>query len=165
MTAPELQLRLVVDTALPRLEAITDDAAARPRAPGKWSRKEIVGHLIDSASNNHQRFVRAQFTDDLICAPYDQDTWVSTQRYRTAEWRDLVVLWSQFNRHLARVMEAIPPEIRSRARDRHNLDEVAFVTIPRSEPATLEYFMRDYVVHLEHHLAQIMDSADQPSTL
>ena len=127
-----------------------------PRAPGKWSRKEIVGHLIDSASNNHQRFVRAQFTDDLLCASYDQETWVASQRYQSAPWRELVALWSGFNLHLARVIEAIPDEIRSRPRIRHNLHEVAFRTVPANEPTTLEYFMRDYVAHLEHHLEQIL---------
>ncbi|MGH7621314.1 MAG: DinB family protein, partial [Gemmatimonadaceae bacterium] len=105
MITPELQLRLIVSMAQPRLEAITDDVASQPRAPGKWSRKEIVGHLIDSASNNHQRFVRAQFTDDLICAPYDQDAWVSTQRYGAAPWRDLIALCAHFNVQIARVMD------------------------------------------------------------
>jgi hypothetical protein len=155
MTAPETQLRSDVADATPRLEAISDAAASVPRAPGKWSRKEIVGHLIDSASNNHQRFVRAQFNDDLVSVPYDQDASVSAQRYRDAPWVELVSLWEHFNLHLARVIESIPREIRDRKRTRHNLNQVAFHTIPADEPATLEYFMRDYVAHLEHHLAQI----------
>jgi hypothetical protein len=155
MTAPEAQLRSDVADATPRLEAISDAAASVPRAPGKWSRKEIVGHLIDSASNNHERFVRAQFSDELISSPYDQDEWVSAQRYRDAPWVELVSLWAHFNLHLARVIESIPREIRDRRRARHNLHEVAFHRIPADEPATLEYFMRDYVAHIEHHLAQI----------
>jgi hypothetical protein len=155
MTAPEAQLRSDVRDATPRLESITDAAASVPRAPGKWSRKEIVGHLIDSASNNHQRFVRAQFSDELISPTYDQDAWVSSQRYRDASWGELVSLWAHFNLHLARVMESIPWEIRDRKRTRHNLSQVAFHAVPADEPATLEYFMRDYVAHLEHHLAQI----------
>lgn len=155
MTAPEVQLRSDVASATPRLEVISDAAASVPRAPGKWSRKEIVGHLIDSASNNHQRFVRAQFSDDLISPPYDQDAWVSAQRYRDAPWNELVSLWAHFNLQLARVIESIPRVIRNRERARHNLHEVAFHTIPPDQPATLEYFMRDYVAHLEHHLAQI----------
>lgn len=155
MITPEAHLRHTVSSAMPRLAAIADAAASMPRAPGKWSRKEIVGHLIDSASNNHERFVRAQFTDDLLCPTYDQDAWVRVQRYREAPWRELVALWSHFNVQLARVIEATPREIRARPRERHNLDRVAFRPLPATEPATLEYFMRDYVVHLEHHLAQI----------
>ena len=155
MTPPETQLRSVIGDARPRLDAISDDAASAPRAPGKWSRKEIVGHLIDSASINHQRFVRAQLSDDLISPPYDQDAWVRVQRYGDAPWTELVRLWAHFNLHLARAMESIPRDIRDRKRTRHNLHEVAFHAIPADEPATLEYFMRDYVAHLEHHLAQI----------
>ena len=157
MITPEAHLRSTISAALPRLTAITDAAAALPRAPGKWSRKEIVGHLIDSASNNHERFVRAHFSDDLICPTYDQDAWVRVQRYGAAPWGELVVLWSHFNTQLARVIEATPSEIRRRSRARHNLDRVAFRRLAPGEPATLEYFMSDYVVHLEHHLAQILD--------
>jgi hypothetical protein len=156
MITAESHLRDTVAKALPALAAISDAAASVPRAPGKWSRKEIVGHLIDSASNNHERFVRAQFTDDLICPTYDQDAWVRAQRYGDAPWDELVALWSHFNVQLARVIEATPSEIRARPRLRHNLDRVAFVPPPEGTPATLEYFMRDYVVHLEHHLAQIL---------
>jgi hypothetical protein len=156
MIAPEAQLRDTVSKATPRLVAITDAAAAMPCAPGKWSRKEIVGHLIDSASNNHERFVRAQFTDDLLCPTYDQDAWVRVQRYRDAPWSELVALWSHFNMQLARVIEAMPMESRERPRASHNLDRVAFNLVPANEPTTLEYFMRDYVAHLEHHLAQIL---------
>jgi hypothetical protein len=158
MDTPESRLRRVIANAKPRLEAFSDAHAAVPRAPGKWSRKEIVGHLIDSASNNHQRFVRAQFTDELICPTYDQDAWVRSQRYRDAPWSELVSLLTLFNLQLARVMDAIPAEIRTKPRARHNLDQVAFRRIPASEPATLEYFMEDYMVHLEHHLAQIFES-------
>jgi len=155
MTAPELRLEQIVTAATPRLTSISDADASRPRSEGKWSRKEIVGHLIDSASNNHERFVRACFSDHLICPTYDQDAWVRAQRYDKAPWRELLSLWSLFNLHLARVMAAIPVEVRTLRRSRHNLHETAFRMIPSSEPATLEYFMDDYVDHLEHHLAQI----------
>ena len=66
MIPPEERLRAAIANASPPLAAISDADAAKPRAPGKWSPKQIIGHLIDSASNNHQRFVRANFTDDLI---------------------------------------------------------------------------------------------------
>jgi hypothetical protein len=159
MTAPELQLEQIVVAATPKLCSTSEADASRPRSDGKWSRKEIVGHLIDSASNNHERFVRAQFSDDLVCPTYDQDEWVRVQNYVRAPWAELVTLWSLYNLHLTRVIAAIPPEVRSRRRVRHNLHEVAFRAIPASEPATLEYFMQDYVVHLEHHLAQIFAAA------
>jgi hypothetical protein len=115
----------------------------------------VIGHLIDSASNNHQRFVRAQFQEDLVFSGYEQDAWVSVQRYRDAPWEELIALWRSYNLHIARVMEAVPKDERVRLRARHNLDELAWKTVPPNEPASLDYFMSDYVSHLRHHLAQI----------
>jgi len=150
-----VELREAVRDAKPFLEKLSDEESARSPAPGKWCPREIIGHLIDSASNNHQRFVRAQFKDDLIFQGYEQDKWVSVQQYREAPWSELIALWELFNLHLARVMEIVPNDERVRPRARHNLDELAWKPVPRDEPATLDYFMRDYVGHLRHHLAQI----------
>ena len=156
MTAVETELRDAVESFTPRLLALSEAQASRPPAPGKWSPKEVIGHLIDSASNNHQRFVRAQFMDDLVFPGYAQEDWVAAQRYRDAPWPDLVALWRLYNLHLARVIEAVPAPVRQRSRARHNLHEVAWTAVPESQPATLEYFMRDYVGHLRHHVAQIL---------
>jgi DinB family protein len=148
-----------VDRAVPVLRALGDDGSVRHPAPGKWSPREVVGHLIDSASNNHQRFVRAQLQDDLIFLGYDQAAWVSLQRYADAPWDELVTLWAAFNHHLARVMASTPAEVRLRPRARHNLHDLAWMPVPQDQPATLDYFMRDYVGHLRHHLRQVLDVA------
>jgi DinB family protein len=155
---PDYAIELVdiVDRVTPRLLDISDEGSARRPAPGKWSPREIVGHLVDSASNNHQRFVRAQWQDDLVVQGYAQDGWVAAQRYQDAPWTEIVMLWAHFNRHLARVMEAVPDEIRLRPRHRHNLHQMAWQPVLETEPATLDYFMRDYVGHLKHHVRQIL---------
>jgi hypothetical protein len=150
-----VQLREAIGRATPLLRAIGDDASRVAPAPGKWCPREVIGHLIDSASNNHQRFVRAQFQDDLVFSGYEQDAWVSVQRYRDAPWDELIALWRNFNLHIARIMEAVPKDERIRPRARHNLDQLAWRAISREQPATLDYFMSDYVAHLKHHLAQI----------
>ncbi len=129
---------------------------AKP-APGKWSVKEIIGHLIDSASNNHQRFVRAQFTNELVFEGYGQDDWVSAQNYQQTNWHELLILWRGFNLQLAHVMQNVPDDIRTRARTVHNLHQIAFHTLPEELPTSLDYFMGDYVLHLKHHLKQIDD--------
>ena len=155
MEKVEDALRRTVTEAAPRLRALTDaQAAARP-APGKWSPREVLGHLIDSASNNHGRFVRAQLTDDFVFPGYAQDVWVRLQRYQDAPWPELVELWRLLNLQVVRVIAAMPESVRTKPRARHNLHEIAWKTVPESEPTTLEYFLRDYVGHLEHHLAQI----------
>jgi hypothetical protein len=128
-----------------------------------WSPKEIVGHLIDSAANNHGRFVRAQFTDDLVFEGYAQEEWVAAQNYRGASWPALVELWRLYNLHLAHVMEHARHEELARPRHPHSLDRIAWQLVDAREPATLEYLMRDYVGHLKHHLAQIFaPGADAP---
>jgi hypothetical protein len=136
------------------LRRLTDAQARRRPAPGKWSIKEIVGHLIDSAANNHRRFVLAQFQDTLVFPGYAQDAWVRDQRYQDADWPFQVALWAGYNQHLVHVVRAIPPALLERPRPEHNLDELAWRPVPRTEPATLGYLIEDYVAHIEHHLAQ-----------
>jgi hypothetical protein len=149
--------RATVTRSAERMLAISDRDASVPRAPGKWSRKEIVGHLIDSAANNHARFVRAQSSDDLMFAGYDQEAWVRLQRYIDRRWEELVALWRDYNLHLASVMRAADGRAVDRPRTRHTLDTIAFVSVPAGEAATLAYLMRDYVAHLEHHVRQVLD--------
>jgi hypothetical protein len=156
MQNPGKSLRQIIDQAAPKLLKISADRAATPSQAGKWSPAEIIGHLIDSASNNHGRFLRAQQTDELIGLPYDQDFWVQQQGYRTADWHELVQLWAAFNRQLARLMDATPEEILVKKRTKHNLDQIAYKTVPADQSVTLHYFMVDYVAHLEHHLGQVL---------
>jgi hypothetical protein len=158
------EFRQTVDRAAGRLLEYSDADAARRPVPGKWSRKEIIGHLIDSACNNHGRFVRAQLQDDLVFPGYDQDAWVRVQRYQDRPWADLVALWQSYNRQIAHVMATADAAQLTRQRARHNLDELAWQTVSALQPTTLEYFMRDYVDHLNHHLQQAIPDDDQRRT-
>lgn len=161
MTECYEDLRQAIAEAAPRLLAIGSAASAvRPR-DGAWSAREIIGHLIDSAANNHPRFVRGQLEDHLDFPGYAQEEWVSVQQYQSLEWKDLVGLWRLYNLHLASVMEAAPAEVRHRLHTRHSLHRIAWKPVPASEPATLDYLMRDYVGHLRHHLAQIFGLTDR----
>jgi hypothetical protein len=136
-------LRQTIDAAAPKLRAISDVAATTPLAPGKWSRKEIVGHLIDSASNNHQRFVRAQEGASLSFPPYEQNHWSASQHCNERPWSALVDLWHAYNAHLAHVIAHIP-----------DAKLAVPCVIESATPVTLEFLVTDYVVHLRHHLGQ-----------
>jgi hypothetical protein len=138
------ELAETIDRAAPRLAGLTASEAGARRAPGAWSRLEILGHLIDSAANNHQRFVRARQAP-LVFPGYDQEHWVRAQAYDQAEWKDLVTLWESYNRHLLHIMSATPEGARGTR-----------CTIGAGEPVTLEFLMSDYVAHLRHHLRQIL---------
>jgi DinB family protein len=153
------EFRSILDRATPALLALSDDRTTTHPAAGKWSPREVIGHLIDSASNNHQRFVRARFQNDLVLAGYDQDAWVALQKYQDEPWSELVTLWRAFNVHLAHVMESIPASVRQREHGRHNLHEINWKPVTADKPATLDDLMEDYVGHLKHHLRQILGSS------
>lgn len=144
-----------VEDASARLLAMTDRQLATRGAEGDWSAKEILGHLVDSAANNHQRFVRGQFEEDLVFPGYEQDDWVRAQRYSDEPWPLLVNLWKFYNLHLAHVMRSAPEDVRRAPRTRHNFHVIGFAPVSADEPSTLEHLMRDYVGHLKHHLRQI----------
>ena len=137
-------LRNEVDVAVPKLRALSDAHAASVLSVGKWSAKQVLGHLIDSAANNHQRFIRVQAEADLSLPGYAQDFWVDTQRYSERTWPDLIELWSSYNRHLAHVISHIP-EPKGDVR----------CTIGDGPPVTLRFVALDYVGHVQHHLRQI----------
>ena len=140
------RLKAEVDGAKPRLQAIADEPAATPRSAGKWSRQLILGHLIDSAANNHQRFVRAQAVPELHLPGYAQEHWVASQRYAERRWTDLIEFWSAYNHHLAHVIASIPESLRDTP-----------CRIGDSPPVSLSYIALDYVGHVQHHLHQIFD--------
>ena len=150
-----------IDLASARLQQINELDSAQPRAKDHWSAKQIIGHLIDSAANNHARFVLGQLKDDLIFAGYDQDGWVKTNHYQQEPWPQLVDLWRAYNLHLHHLITHADMSKLNTPCTLHTLQEIAFKAVPKSEPVTLEYLMKDYVDHLKHHLAQILGSAEQ----
>jgi len=146
MSEASRKLQAALEEALPTLRSLSEPEADRARAPGKWTRKEILGHLIDSAFNNHQRFVRAQQADRYVGPGYDQNAWVSLQGYRERSWSDLLALWEAANRHLVHVMARVRPERLG-----------GECVVGDDPPATLDWWMNDYTRHLRHHLAQIFE--------
>ena len=147
--------RETVENSAARLLTISASASGTAPAPGKWSPREVIGHLVDSASNNHQRFVRAQFTEDLEFNGYEQAEWVGAQGYNEESWEHLIQLWKLYNLHLLHLISRISDEQLTKQRRKHNLHQIAWQTVPATEPVTLEYFIRDYLAHLKHHLRQI----------
>ena len=137
-------LREEVARAAELFRSLGEPDVSRDRGLGKWVKKEILGHLIDSGANNHQRLVRAQFTSPLVWPGYDQDAWVSVHRYRERPWIELVDLWVALNGQVVAVIAAVPTE---------KLQTPCI--IGDREPKTLEWWMRDYLRHLKHHVEQI----------
>ncbi len=146
-----LELENTVDVACKQLGNIPDETTEARSYPGAWSVKEIVGHLIDSATNNHQRFVRLQVSDGLLFPDYsqDNDAWVSIQEYQQTSWNDLLSLWQHFNNHLARVIRSV------------NQQCLGHKWVMEEETSvTLAELMDDYPRHLNDHLQQIRERID-----
>jgi hypothetical protein len=138
------ELLQIVETSATKLKRLDARVVGVKSDPAKWSIQEILGHLVDSAANNHQRFVRAQAGGNLVFPDYAQDTWVRVQGYDGSPWPELVELWRLYNRHLAQVITRIP-----------EAKKAVECRIGEDEPVSLQYLAEDYVVHLKHHLAQI----------
>ena len=153
--------RDTIVSAKARLNDIPEAQSRQKSSPDDWSPAEVLGHLIDSAANNHQRLVRAQFTDDLVFSGYEQNQWVNSQKYSDESWSDVIQLWSAYNLHLLHVASVIPEDVLTKARSPHTLDQIAFNLVEKNDPATLEYLIRDYVDHLRHHLKQIFAEGKQ----
>ncbi|WP_051670806.1 DinB family protein [Bryobacter aggregatus] len=115
-----------------------------PYGPGKWRRIEVLGHLVDSAANNHLRFVRALLEEELAGSKYDQLGCVRVQAYASYPADQLVALWVSYNLLLCHVMDQIPDSKRN-----------TVCRIGENEPVSLDFLVTDYVSHLKAHLAQI----------
>src|SRR5271169_4362015 len=107
----ELSEKLVraVQSAEEKLRQVSEAESGAPALKGGWSRRQVIGHLIDSASNNHQRFVRASLGDSLEFPGYDPNGWARVQVPEEADWVLLVALWANYNRYLAHVIAHLPP--------------------------------------------------------
>ena len=137
-------MRTILKVVPGRLAQLSRDAVVREAAPSKWSAKEELGHLLDSAANNHQRIVRAQLEDSPAMPGYDQNGWVAVHGYEHREWAELIEVWQAFNRQLLAAAEAVPESAWSRT-----------LTVAGSAPLTLQFVFEDYVAHMAHHLEHI----------
>jgi hypothetical protein len=139
------ELRSIMAEVEPQFSRMNHDDVALKPAPDEWSKKEILGHLIDSAANNHQRFVRTVNKASTQFIAYEQNEWVKIQRHNERPWASLVALWAAYNDHLSHVIECIPEDAQLLPCD-----------IGEKDPAPLDFVIEDYLRHLRHHLKDIL---------
>ncbi|HEV3334722.1 MAG TPA: DinB family protein [Bryobacteraceae bacterium] len=140
-----LALREAVDREAVLLRAVAErDASVKP-SPKVWSKKEELGHLIDSAANNHVRFVRAVLEPEFRGVGYAQDAWVSLHGYHEMPWTEIIDFWQRYNYFLAGLVKRIP-EVRLSAS----------CVVGESVPVTLQFLIEDYTLHMQHHLDHIL---------
>jgi hypothetical protein len=140
------KIRQIADTELPNLRALAEDLAiAKPGGSNSWSPKQELGHLIDSAVNNHIRFVRAALEPEYRGPVYAQNDWVDIHGYQEMPWLTIVDFWHQYNTILAGLVERIP---------RVKLNTRCF--IGAGEAVTLSFVIDDYALHMQHHLDHLL---------
>ncbi len=137
-------LRRLIEQVPPRLEKFDGELVNRKHAPEQWSPKEELGHLLDSAVNNHQRIVRGQLQDNPAMPGYEQNAWVDLHHYQQRNWPELIALWTAFNRQLLAAAESAPDSAWSRT-----------CSVADSGPLTLQFVFEDYIRHILHHLEHI----------
>ena len=137
------ELDKIIDERLSALQFIPDDKFRHKPSPGKWSKKEILGHLVDSAQSNIRRFVVAQYEEHPRIV-YNQDEWVSITNYQQYSLPDLISLWYLLNKHICHLLKNISPEMAQRK-------------IQTEELHTVQWLAQDYIRHLLHHLHQVLD--------
>lgn len=137
------RLEFLCNTIPPLLYRLDETMVSVKPAPTKWSKKEIIGHLIDSATNNHQRFIRGQF-EDLPRITYNQDDWNTHSYHQGIKTSQLIAFWEIYNRQLLAIISNIPRDHLSR---QVNTGQMTY---------SLEFLINDYVEHLEHHLKQLV---------
>jgi DinB superfamily len=138
------QLRALINEVPLRLGKLSPSQVELKPSSSKWSPKEELGHLLDSAANNHQRIVRAQLEDKPKMPGYDGDAWVDLHRYQQRNWQELAELWRALNLQLLAAAEAVPDSAWSRTS-----------TIADSKPLTLKFVFEDYLEHMMHHLVHV----------
>jgi hypothetical protein len=136
-------LRVLVNTIPARLRKIPESDFSYKPSPSKWSKKEIIGHLIDSATHNHHRFVRGQFEDNPVIT-YDQDQWNTYSFYQALDSAHVIMMWEVYNHHIVQLMSHMPES--HKGRHCRMDDEHAY---------TIAWLFDDYVRHMEHHLRQV----------
>jgi DinB superfamily len=142
-----IRFRNNLDDVRRALLAVSSDLADVPWRPDGWTRKQIVGHLLDSAANNRQRFVRAAI-DGVYTGPgYAQDAWVALHGYSSQSWDTLLRWWQAEHEMLAAIVDRIPAD---RMRSPCKIGE--------GDPVPLQFLIEDYVAHQRHHLGQITAS-------
>ncbi len=137
------RLQYLCDTIPNLLFAIDEQVFSAKTNPEKWSKKEIIGHLIDSATNNHHRLVKGQF-ENTPTITYEQNNWNKYNHYQQIDRKQIIIFWTAYNKQLVELMKRIPQDKLENKVQTENL-------------ITLQFIIDDYVEHLEHHMRQVID--------
>lgn len=147
------ELRRIIREFSEKFNRIPDAEFSAKPLPNKWSKKEVVGHLVDSGLNNIRRFICGQYESNPNIV-YDQDFWVKVNDYQNVPQQDVVAEWKLVNERICSVLTTMPPENYSRTCNTGKQTE---------QLHTLEWLAIDYVKHMKHHINQIIPKSFEVS--
>jgi DinB superfamily len=137
------ELEAIISQYRPALQSLEESRLAYKPSPSKWSKKELIGHMIDSAQSNIRRFVVAQY-EETPMINYNQDKWVAIAGYQQWKSNELIDLWYLLNRQICEILKNTSPETAQRQ-------------CMTQELHTIEWLAQDYIKHLKHHLHQVLE--------
>lgn len=155
MPTPSTTLINLLEAAAQMLASKEETYLNHQTGPGRWSPKQVIGHLIDSAYNNHRRFLMAQHQDHLRFEGYEQVDWVDKNRYQDRDVREVVSTFLAVQNHLAEMLKSLPKELLDRQTTEHDFDQMAMRKVKAGTPSSLGFLIEDYLFHIVHHLRQI----------
>jgi len=158
-------LQKIIENGSKRIREIDGETMLVKPSDEKWSKNEILGHLVDSAIINYQRIMLAQLKEDLIFDGYDQVNWVQLNGYRSRNTEEILKIWEAINTHISQVVSTIPESTMNRKTVHHNFDKISMQVLRKGEESNLHYLIWDYIFHVEHHLAQIIDGYEKMNVL
>ena len=141
------ELREMVAQFTEILSQFSEEELSAKKSPGKWSKKEVIGHLIDSAQNNLRRFICGQYESDPPAIIYAQDFWVAANNYNVMDKDDIISLWKLMNERICAVLENMPLE---------NYNKECNTGKNEIVLRSLQWLAEDYNKHMKHHLNQII---------
>jgi len=146
-------INICIDNTEKKISKMSEEELSKKNVFSKWSRKEILGHLVDWAAISHSRFIRAQIDQPPFeLRKYEQNKWVDIQHYNNLPTEDIFKLWKAYNKHLIHVISIIPKEKLSTSIN-IVIDRPMMIKAKISSKAfTLNWLINDYVYHLESHL-------------
>ncbi len=136
-------LEQIINDCTKKFNVMSAHLWSEKKYENKWSKKEILGHLCDSAMNNIRRFVVSQYEQNNLII-YKQDDWVASQNYQSGNYQDIILLWKLLNEQIIRIIKNIPSE---------KLNN----TCKSPDEHSITWLIEDYIKHLNHHLNQILN--------
>lgn len=156
------RLHDIINSVRPSFNLLNEENWNIQKNEQSWSKKQILGHLIDSAYNNHNRLMRVKFESGYHFQSYDQNEWVDLNNYQSRDAYEIFKSFLAIQDHFAFFLEGLDDSLLNQKTTNHNFHKTSMRPVSEREPLNLAYWLEDYIFHVEHHLKQIFPEYPLP---